>query len=809
MSYVNGKPFTQYRFNSKGKFYEAVARVLRALTYIHARGLVHCDLKPQNILIRRGNPKILDFGLATIPDESTKARGSIHYIAPELFRGARPDPRADLYSFGVVLYRALMHRLPFEGDSVSELMVSHVRSRPVRIHKRTVEPAFASMVMNLLEVDPGFRYRCAEAALEDLKTFLPRTDRITTDSGLGHIYTSSFVGREKELLKVELMLKECIKGLSQFVFVVGPEGVGKSRLASEVKRKAQVHGIRTQTVWCTGREPVRLVEDVPPKAPSLVTLEDAHRVDLRDAGELSRLLRSHSDKPVTFLLLCETGKSYQRLRERLSSFTHWNQIQLRHLSEDETLAMVEGMLLRMHEPQEIGRVVYDLSGGIPLLVEGAVRSLAQSGVLRKKLGRWRLSRNRRYSIDLSRKGIWTVGPQLEDLSESEKRTLEMASVAGVGMGEDIFSQISGADDEVRSPLMSLVSRGLMTRGPRGRFLIANGYLASHIRSLIPARRKKELHLKIAGALSPDMPDVAAGHFMLGGSREKAREMALNEAKNLERRRDSNGACSCYEIALRASRSAEEKLRILMRLTHLYDGQSNPRKALAAVKSALEIDDREEAGLDELRVKAASIHTKLEEYSQAENMLKDVLAGVEDERVKASALCELAWLRMQTNQSKEALEIAKDAQHIAERESDESGMAKVYHTLGTIRWNSGSLEASERLMKKAIKLKEKLGLHASAADSLNNLGVICWTRGDMGGAEKAYRKALQEFRKAGDKGGVGAILTNIGLVEWIRGEWESALKDYEKAYLIQEELGDRAALVRRPDHPGREPEALVR
>ena len=104
MELVKGKPFTRHRFKDKTKLYDAVAQILIALEYIHSKGLIHCDLKPENILIRRNSPKLLDFGLATVPEESAQVKGTIHYIAPELFRGARPDPRADLYSLGVVLY---------------------------------------------------------------------------------------------------------------------------------------------------------------------------------------------------------------------------------------------------------------------------------------------------------------------------------------------------------------------------------------------------------------------------------------------------------------------------------------------------------------------------------------------------------------------------------------------------------------------------------------------------------------------------------------------------------------------------------
>jgi len=796
MSYVNGKPFTHYKFNSRRKFYEAVGKTLSALEYIHARGLIHCDLKPENILIKRGNPRLLDFGLATIPDRSTKARGSIHYIAPELFRGARPDPRADLYSLGVILYRALMHRLPFDGNSVSDLMVSHVRSRPIPIRKRSVDPGFAEIVMNLLEVDPGYRYESSEAVLEDLQGLLPLSTVLPGRSALTHIYTSPLVGRQEELERLEVGLRECTRGTPQFFFVVGQEGAGKSRLINETKRIAQVLGFTTQLVTLPGDGPVRLTQDIPRRTPSLVILEDAHLVDSQMLGELSRLLRMHSEKSVVFLITCETGRDYQRLRERFSSVASWHQILLKHLSEEETLAMVEGMLVRMQNPREIVNTVFKLSGGIPLLIEGAVRSLVGSGAVEKKRGRWHMSSDREVSITSSERSSWIMARQLESISEEEARMLDIASLVDEGVGEEVLQKVSGEGvAELRGPLISLSSNGLLERRTGGKFFIANGYLSSYVRSRIPTRRKKDLHRRIGEAYSEAIPGASAKHFMLGGDKERAFQIAAGEAGRLERVGKAQEACRCYEIALQTSANPEKKFEMLKRLTYLYDALSDHDKALGAAGAAVKIGARTKMEVDELRVKIANIHSKREEYAQAQKLLEKVLTGVNDDAVKCSALCELAWLKMETNQNREALQMAKDAKDIAEKEKDEPCMAKVYHTLGTIRWSSGKLDISEKLMRKAVRLKVKLGLHSSAADSLNNLGVICWTMGEMQEAERAYRQALCEFEKAGDRGGIAAIRTNIGLVEWTRGDWTSALADYEKAYVIQEELGDQAALAR--------------
>jgi Nif-specific regulatory protein len=795
MPYVKGKPFTLYKFNSRSKFYEAVGKILSGLEYIHAKQLVHCDLKPENILVKRGEPRLLDFGLAAVPGESTGPRGSIHYIAPELFRGARPDPRADLYSLGVVLYVALMHKLPFQGTSVSELMVSHVRSRPDEIRKRSVDPRFAEIVMRLLEVDPACRYESSEHVLEELQVFLQESVALSRASESAHVFTSPFIGRQKEIAGLEAGLKDCARGTSQFIFIAGQEGVGKSRLAGEIRRRAQMNGFLTETVSFRTGGSVLLKRKLRGRTPSLVLFEDVHRIEPEELGNLSKLVRAHVNKSVVFIATCETGKRHRDVRERLSSVAPWVQVMLKGLNEEETLGMVEGMLSRMQDRKRIGGLVQSLSGGVPLLVEEAVRNLVSSGTLERRRGIWHLSSKTGLQMGLSGKWPWLMAHLLETVSEGESHMLEIASLLNEATSEEVFRRITGEGEEVRRTLISLVSRGFLERCAGGRFRIAIGYLSSYVRDRMAPVRKRELHGLIGEAFSQENPLVSAKHLMLSGQRARAFDVAMEEAVRHEREQRTEQACRCYEIALQTCRGLAKRYELLKKLTYVYDVLSDHAKALDSARAALDIGRRMDVDMDELRVKTANIYMKREEYEEAERLLKRVLGGVTDELVKCSAQCELAWLMMETNRNNEALRLARDARRIAEREDDESAMAKVYHTLGTIMWTNGKLDASEKLLKKAVELKVKLAFHSSAADSLNNLGVIYWTMGDMEGAEQAYRKALSEYEKAGDKGGVGAIYTNIGLVEWTRGEWKSALADYDRAYLIQEEIGNQAALAR--------------
>ena len=113
-----------------------ITQIMRGLSHAHSRGIVHRDIKPQNVMVLRdGSVKVADFGIACLENSAQtltqEALGSVHYISPEQARGDRTDARSDVYSAGVVLYEMLTGRLPFEGDSAVSVAIQHLSSIPL------------------------------------------------------------------------------------------------------------------------------------------------------------------------------------------------------------------------------------------------------------------------------------------------------------------------------------------------------------------------------------------------------------------------------------------------------------------------------------------------------------------------------------------------------------------------------------------------------------------------------------------------------------------------------------------------------
>ncbi|MDQ6839154.1 MAG: AAA family ATPase, partial [Actinomycetota bacterium] len=228
--------------------------VLSALGMAHEQGVLHRDVKPTNVMVDSGDPVqhavLIDFGLAKSagldPSVRDEPVGTARYLAPEAsgLLDVDADERADLYSFGVLLFECLAGRPPFDGSTVGEVLREHLTTPapPLRSLGVMVPRALDEVVARLLRKDPGERYQSADAVLVDLEQIAAglaqgRTDPQVT-AGLHDrriaLTEAAFVGRTSELATLTALLAEAGRGRGGLVLVEADSGGGKSRLLDEL-----------------------------------------------------------------------------------------------------------------------------------------------------------------------------------------------------------------------------------------------------------------------------------------------------------------------------------------------------------------------------------------------------------------------------------------------------------------------------------------------------------------------------------------------------------------------------------------------
>lgn len=191
--YIDGRSLRQFVTQEPVQFYQVLdwgTQIASALAAAHAAGIIHRDIKPDNIMVRRdGYVKVLDFGLAKLseyknlasdPEAATvqviqtdpgKVMGTASYMSPEQTRGLQLDERTDIWSLGVILYELIAGRPPFEGLSASDVVASILRTEPVPLKRFSpdVPDELHRIVRKALQKDPDERYHLAKEMAIDLK----------------------------------------------------------------------------------------------------------------------------------------------------------------------------------------------------------------------------------------------------------------------------------------------------------------------------------------------------------------------------------------------------------------------------------------------------------------------------------------------------------------------------------------------------------------------------------------------------------------------------------------------------------------
>ncbi len=181
LEYVDGSTLKEC-IRAQGKFLPRSAinigaQVLDALSHAHEQGIIHRDVKPQNIIMNaRGHAKLADFGIARNADSSTityagpMVMGSVHYISPEQAKGRQVTAESDIYSMGITLYEMVTGRLPFEGDNSVSIALKHIQEEivpPIMIVP-SLPPALNDVIMKAVNKQPAARYHSAKEMRQDL-----------------------------------------------------------------------------------------------------------------------------------------------------------------------------------------------------------------------------------------------------------------------------------------------------------------------------------------------------------------------------------------------------------------------------------------------------------------------------------------------------------------------------------------------------------------------------------------------------------------------------------------------------------------
>lgn len=506
-------------------------QICSALSFIHSRNISHSDLKPENILIRKsGNSyiaKISDFGLAelfgkTVESGVPRLKGTYPYMSPELIRGQVPDHRSDLYSLGVILYEWTTGRNPFASESIQAIISGHLNKvpPPPKSVNPEIDAGLNSLILQLLAKEPSFRPSTAA----EIPVILNIASRETIDPP--PVTTGMFVNQQLAYRELQELFEKTCSGIGSLAVVSGPEGIGKSRLLSDVRIEFQLSGANIIDISPLSADQgaidvfdrlfAELRQHNAKISPKLGDLIFSRGVEdkLYEGSDRERLKHSHrqaaqaflgafvdsqnslSETPVVILFrdfhfseqipwqfFMELAFYWEQTRPEdvsclwiveirsnllesmLPAPVHGRMrlIEPVSLSEEDTGILLSSLLSVTPFPADLTRTIQNISGGNPRLINVIARTLNQNNVIEWRDMAWRINTERLTEIELTSDIRKMLKTQISQLPLQLRLIASHASLWQSGFTvEDLELTLSGEADIYQS-LHQLLHRGILEK----------------------------------------------------------------------------------------------------------------------------------------------------------------------------------------------------------------------------------------------------------------------------------------------------------------------------------------------------------
>jgi tetratricopeptide (TPR) repeat protein/predicted Ser/Thr protein kinase len=491
--FVDGADFQTACTGLSPERIEALAvQALRALNYLHARGVRHFDIKPQNVLVATddgtpGSVKIIDFGLAefTAPHKKT---GTPAYMAPEILRGESPDHRADLYSLGVMTYKAFTGVNPFVGKSLRETCDRQLNfnAAPPSTINPSVPKHWDHILIRLLEKNPMRRYAEAAHAIRDVN-FLGRAKHEieTHDTKLSYLpEKGALIGREAEWKTFqdafEASFGEGARSEPSLFTIAGGKGTGKTRFVAEIRHAAQLKGV-----------PIRVFDaafhaaNLPER--SVLCLDDGDVA----AERVNDLLRELGGRRCLVVWTCANAPFGWKAASAVA---------LKDFSRGELGEYLGSVTGFGETPAWLVEKIYRRTQGNPFFVAEFVKSLIERGAFFDSAGRWHAAELDDVRIDFDAVGIPAT---LEDclrvnvsrVTAPDRAILNALAVNGAPLDALRLATLTG--EESGPALDRLKEQGLLETAEERGFFFKNVFVSDVILKDLPVTEQSGLHARLA------------------------------------------------------------------------------------------------------------------------------------------------------------------------------------------------------------------------------------------------------------------------------------------------------------------------
>jgi serine/threonine protein kinase/ATP/maltotriose-dependent transcriptional regulator MalT len=738
MEFVDGRDLRAV-LTDQGKFSpkEAIAvirQVCFALEAAHTVGVIHRDLKPQNIMCEPGGRVlVMDFGLArTMEDngltQSGNLVGTLEYMSPEQALAKEIDQRSDIFALGIIFYELLSGRAPYQAHSaVASLILRTQESvEPLSQLDPSIPQDLSGIVSKCLERDVELRYQ----TVSDLRVDLDTYESGGAAASLTFRSVSSSASKLSQIRAAPWMWVGATLGILLLV-LAGFLYRGRSGKPASAPASAAAANLSLAVFPLRNASGISSLDWMSSSLSDMISTAVGQSTHLRTVSP-ERMRQIFSDLRLT----PESTIDDATLR-RLAEFA----------SADTT---VSGQYTRIGDQLYIEVNIADLKNGRSTTLKAqsleknlpsAVNDLADS--IRKNLA---LS-----SADLKTVQAQSIQPTSDSVDALREYNQALAMTRS-GRNIDAQSRLSAAVDA------------------DSRFALAYALL-SHVKSELGYQTEAEQISRRAVELSdsPNFPPLAR---------------QLIQANHLRVTQQNDKAIEAYQ-ALQRNLPGDEDLKYV--LSSLYIETSDYEKARAETSSLLKDDPKSIRGLWQMgviEITSNNPQAALDPLNQALSLT----IQTDNQESKALVLLAIGISYRLLNKPDDALRNYQESIAINEKLGQKRGVAAGLAEMAQVQASSGNSNGALASYEKGLKLLREIGMTKEVGDTLMDMGTLLSDRGQTDQALVAYQEALRTQRESGDENFEALCLSNIASVYGARGDTGSALTYYQQALQLREKLG---------------------
>jgi len=788
-------------------------QILEALAFLHAQGVLHGDVKTENVFVQSLDPphfRLGDFGQARSHAEiGGAAHGSPAFMPPEVVRGEPADERSDLYALGCTLYECAFGELPFTDADVRRVMLRHLNEAPARLaDPGALDLRLTRLLRTLLAKEPASRPMDARAALAAWRGEEAAVPRLVP-ARLGVL-----IGRDAELAMLEHARAD--PGTAAVAFE-GPAGVGKTRLLREFTLRAELQGIRT--LWITAAEWSVLTLDALPgddarslaaaravalkkrlaPDPWIVVIDDFDALSAPFRDAFAYFLRDVASDPTPGVLIVAAarGSAHAHVREALTAggFAAPQSLMLQALSREQTEAAASALFGARRLHPSLVELVQSASGGVPSEIEAVGRRLVEDGLLRTD------SQGALTATAMVRTES-IVETRSERLARSlaactpEQRELLQVLTLSRTPASSAFLAALGFDVAAQVPILQRLGLAAARRQSDGsdRYATAHPGVGESIAATLDPAARSRIHDRVADRLEAEpelLPSEDARlHRVHGSDWSRARgalaaiESSPHSGSQPELMRE------CLEVVLAGWPSdfeTDARNRIVVSLAEVYVRLVD-EAALEKLIAVQEPHANREHG-DRLRIMRARMHLAMAHPQRALEEIAPVV-GAEGE-TPSELECDALVIRGEAYgllvQHERAL-----ADYSRLRPHAGIGSRLFERLLDPLIYNIcevGRLDEAEALLQQVIDQEHPAVSSQCLATAIGRLGLVAFKRGDMKLAFGLMADSYSRCESMNDRYGMLRSLNNLGAIACELARFSEAREYLRRALDFSQRLGD--------------------